>query len=136
MFDVQAEPVPNRIGLLAAWLPRIAISLLFLSVGYAKFTDPMWVRLFGRIGIGQWFRYLTGAMQMCGGALVLIPRLSFFAIVMLACTMGGAVIAWLTVLNSPFPAIIPGALFVVLVGIGVSERARSRPANVQPGIDR
>jgi len=25
------EPVPNRLGLLAAWLPRAAVALVFLS---------------------------------------------------------------------------------------------------------
>src|SRR2546430_2861644 len=33
-----------------------------------------WVRIFDRIGLGQWFRYFTGALQVTGALLVLIPR--------------------------------------------------------------
>ena len=120
------EPVPSRLGLLAVWLPRLAVALIFVSVGSSKFSDPMWVRLFGRIGLGQWFRYLTGVMQIAGGVLVLIPRTSLAGIVLAACTMLGAAIAWLTVLHAPLNAPIPAALLAVLVGIGVADYNRSR----------
>src|ERR671930_2713368 len=120
------EPVPSRLGLLSTWLPRVAVALVFVSVGSSKFTDPMWVRLFGQIGLGQWFRYLTGVMQIAGGVLVLIPRTSLAGIVLAACTMLGASIAWLTVLHAPWNAPIPGALLAMLVAVGVSEYNRSR----------
>jgi putative oxidoreductase len=120
------EPVPSRLGLLATWLPRIAVAIVFLSVGSAKFRDPMWVRLFGEIGLGQWFRYLTGVMQISGGVLVLIPRLSLAGIALAACTMLGASVAWLTVLHAPGNAPIPAALLAILIAIGVAEYNRSR----------
>jgi putative oxidoreductase len=120
------EPVPSRLGLLTTWLPRLAVSLVFLSVGAAKFQDPMWVRLFGDIGLGQWFRYLTGVMQIAGGVLVLIPRTSLAGIALAACTMLGASVAWLTVLHTPANAPIPGALFAILIAIGFGEYNRSR----------
>jgi putative oxidoreductase len=125
MFEVRTpEPIPSRIGLLTAWLPRVAIALVFVTVGFSKFSDPMWVRLFARIGFGQWFRYFTGVMQIAGGILVLVPRLSLVGIAMLACTMAGAVITWIAfglALNAP----IPGALLLVLVALGWSEYNRS-----------
>ncbi|PYR12148.1 MAG: hypothetical protein DMG00_09410 [Acidobacteria bacterium] len=69
MLDVRTpEPIRSRIGLLTVWLPRVAVALVFVAVGYYKFSDPMWVRLFGRIGFGQWFRYFTFA-AMCSGSL-------------------------------------------------------------------
>src|SRR5947209_19985926 len=115
MLDVRTpEPIPSRIGLLTVWLPRVAVALVFVAVGSSKFSDPMWVRLFGRIGLGQWFRYLTGVMQIAGGLLVLIPRTSLAGIVLAACTMLGASVAWLTVLHAPWNAPIPGAIFVIL----------------------
>ena len=126
MFDVRTpEPIPSRIGILATWLPRIAIALVFVGVGSSKFSDPMWVRLFARIGFGQWFRYFTGVMQIAGGILVLIPRLSLVGIAMLACTMAGAVITWIALglaLNAP----IPGVLLIVLLALGWSELERHR----------
>jgi putative oxidoreductase len=126
MLDATTERIPNRIGVLTTWLPRIAVGLVFVTVGSSKFRDPMWVRLFGQIGLGQWFRYLTGVMQIGGGLLVLIPRLALMAVIMLACTMAGAAIAWLTVLHAPANAPIPGALLVILIAIGWSEYNRPR----------
>ena len=126
MFDVRApEPIPSRVEGLTRWLPRIAIALVFITVGSSKFTDPMWVRLFGRIGFGQWFRYFTGVLQIVGGVLVLVPKLSLLGIAMLACTMAGAVITWIAfglALNAP----IPGALLIALIAVGWNEYHRSR----------
>jgi uncharacterized membrane protein YphA (DoxX/SURF4 family) len=126
LLDRPVEPLPDRLGLLRTWLPRLAIALVFVSVGSSKFQDPMWVRLFGQIGLGQWFRYLTGVMQIAGGLLVLIPRTALAGIGLTACTMLGASIAWLTVLHAPWNAPIPGAMFAILVAIGVAEFNRAR----------
>ena len=126
LLERSIEPLPDRLGTLRTWLPRIAIALVFVSVGSSKFSDPMWVRLFGQIGLGQWFRYLTGVMQIAGGLLVLIPPTSLAGIVLAACTMLGASVAWLTVLHAPWNAPIPGAIFVILVAIGYAEFNRVR----------
>ena len=126
LLERSIEPVPDRLGTLGTWLPRIAIALVFVSVGSSKFSDPMWVRLFGQIGLGQWFRYLTGVMQIAGGLLVLIPRTALAGIVLAACTMLGASVAWLTVLHAPMNAPIPGVMFFILVAIGVAEYRRPR----------
>jgi len=120
------EPVPSRLGLLATWLPRLAVALIFLSVGTSKFHDPMWVRLFSQIGLGQWFRVFTGIMQIAAGVLVLIPRTSLAGMAVAACTMLGAVVAWVTVLHAPFNAPIPGALLAALLVLGTAEYNRSR----------
>jgi len=126
LLKPSVEPVPNRLGLLATWLPRVAVAMVFVSVGSSKFRDPMWIRLFGQIGLGQWFRYLTGIMQIAGGALVLVPRTALVGIALAACTMLGATVAWLTVLHAPFNAPIPAAILAILAGIGVAEYNRSR----------
>ena len=126
LLKPSVEPLPSRIGTLTTWLPRLAVALVFLSVGSSKFLDPMWVRLFGEIGLGQWFRYVTGVMQIAGGVLVLIPRTSLVGIVLAAGTMFGAAVAWLTVLHAPENAVIPGALLAILIAIGVGEYNRSR----------
>jgi len=126
LLKPSVEPVPSRLGLLAAWLPRVAVAMVFVSVGSSKFRDPMWIRLFGQIGLGQWFRYLTGIMQIAGAVLVLVPRTALAGIALAACTMLGASIAWLTVLHAPVNAPIPAALLAILVAIGVAEYNRSR----------
>ena len=126
LLERSSEPLPDRQAALKTWLPRIAVAMVFISVGSSKFSDPMWVRIFGQIGIGQWFRYLTGVMQIAGGVLVLIPRTALAGVVLAACTMLGASIAWLTVLHAPWNAPIPGVMFAILVAIGVAEFNRDR----------
>ena len=125
MLELERERIPSRIGVLTTWLPRLAIAVVFVSVGSSKFRDPMWVRLFDRIGFGQWFRYLTGVMQVAGGLLTLVPPLSLIGIAMLACTMAGAVIVWIA-FGLALAAIVPGALLALLLVVGFGEYDRSR----------
>ena len=104
------------------WLLRIVAALLFISVGANKFeAHTMWVELFDKIGFGQWFRYFTGALQVLGGVLILIPRTFPLGILLVACTMAGAMAAWIFLLGSPLSAVIPGALLGGLVAIGGEE---------------
>jgi uncharacterized membrane protein YphA (DoxX/SURF4 family) len=120
------EPVPDRLGVLATWLPRVALALVFLEVGSSKFRDPMWVRLFDQIGLGQWFRKVTGIMQLTAGLLVLVPTTALVGIALAACTMAGAVVVWITVLHAPANAPIPGILLAILLVVGFREYRRSR----------
>lgn len=58
------------------WIARIFLAAVFIYVGAIKLPDDagMWVRLFDRIGIGQWFRYVTGMVEVAVGVLMLWPR--------------------------------------------------------------
>ena len=125
MLEHDQQRIPSRIDLLTAWLPRLAIAVVFVWVGSSKFRDPMWVQLFGRIGFGQWFRYLTGVMQIAGGLLALVPPLAIVGIGMLACTMIGASVVWIA-FGQALGAIVPGALLALLAVVGISEYNRSR----------
>jgi putative oxidoreductase len=126
VFDVESGRIPNRTDSLTAWLPRLAIAVAFAMIGVSKFRDPMWVRLFARIGFGQWFRHLTGAMQITGALLTLVPRASVIGIAVLAATMLGAVITWIA-FGQAFAAIIPGTILVVLLAAGAAEYYRLNP---------
>jgi len=87
----------------------------------------MWVGIFGQIGIGQWLRYLTGVVQIAGGILVCIPRAALVGVTPIACTMIGAVIAWVTVLHAPGNALIPAALLGVLIAVDRASTIVSGP---------
>jgi uncharacterized membrane protein YphA (DoxX/SURF4 family) len=105
--------------LLATWLPRIAVALIFLSVGSEKFAaSGPWIRVFARIGLGDWFRYLTGVMQVGGALLLLVPPLVRLGAVVLGCTMVGAIIANVFILNTGLAAIIPSGLLAAVVFVG------------------
>lgn len=116
------------------WLPRVAVALLFFFVGKSKFgAHSSWIKTFDQIGFGQWFRYMTGVIQMLGAIAVLIPRIFPWGIVILACTMLGAILASIFLLGVPFNAIFPAALLIGLLIIGGEDllnlfRVRTPPA--------
>src|SRR5438034_4159332 len=57
------------------WVLQIAAAGMFLMVGFLKLSgDAQLVGLFEAIGLGQWFRYLTGTLEVAGAILLLIPR--------------------------------------------------------------
>jgi len=65
------------------------------------------VGLFNAIGIGQWFRYLTGTLEVVGAILLLIPRISGLAALMLAGIMICAVVTHVLIVGgSPLGATI------------------------------
>ena len=100
------------------WILRVALAIVFVSLGREKFdANSMWPALFARIGFGQWFRYLTGTLQITGALLVLIPRTFPLGIALLACTMIGAVAVWIR-FGEPANAIIPAVVLVGVLGIG------------------
>jgi hypothetical protein len=52
-----AEETRGAGEVLATRLPRVAVALVFLSVGSERFgTGGPWIRVFARIGLGDWFR--------------------------------------------------------------------------------
>jgi putative oxidoreductase len=85
----QSRPV--RIG---TWILRILLVLVFGAAGAAKLAGvAMLVAEFDKIGLGQWFRYLTGATEVMGAVLVLMPGFTFYGAILLLCVCGGAFIA-------------------------------------------
>lgn len=122
MFELPAERTPDRIDLIRTWVPRIAMSLFFLSFGSQKFTDAYWISVFAKIGFGDWLRYVTGALQVSGALLLLAPRTVLLGAAMLATTMLGAMLAWIFYLDSPGSAVIPAVILAMLVVIGANAR--------------
>ena len=52
---------------------------MFLAAGSAKLVGvQMMIDIFNTIGLGQWFRYVTGAIEVIGGILELFPSLAAF----------------------------------------------------------
>ena len=101
------------------WVLRIAACGVFVGVGLTKFaSDSMWVKLFAQIGLGDWFRYVTGALQVAGGLLVLVPKTIYVGLVLAGVTMVGAIVVHLFVLDTGVGgAIIPLALLVFIVAV-------------------
>jgi len=106
------------------WVLQIGAAAMFLMAGFSKLSGaPQMVDMFSVIGLGQWFRYLTGSMEVIGALMLLIPRLSGVGALLLVCVMIGAVITHLFVIGgSPVMAIV---LLVVSAIIAWGRRDRT-----------
>src|SRR3989442_15133167 len=74
------------------WAIQIGVAGMFFMAGGSKLSgSEQMVQLFEAIGLGQWFRYLTGVMEVGGAGLLLIPGLSGLGAALLTGVMSGAV---------------------------------------------
>jgi hypothetical protein len=94
------------------WGVRILLALAFGAAGGAKLAGVgQMVQVFDAIGVGQWLRYLTGAVEVAGVMLLLVPATGFFGSLLLVATMIGGVATHLVVIGgSPVPAMVLGLL--------------------------
>jgi uncharacterized membrane protein YphA (DoxX/SURF4 family) len=102
-----ARPI-SKTANIVAWVLAVLVALAFLAAGSGKLAGaPPMVAVFAKIGVGQWFRVLTGLLEVVGAIGLLIPKARFYAAVLLVVVMVGAVAAHLVVLGgNPTPAIV------------------------------
>src|SRR5713226_6610600 len=134
MGDLQLTIQEQRtfVDSLALWVPRIGVAILFFALGASKFAAHSgWVRVFDRIGIGQWFRVFTGGLQAGGAVLLLVPRVSWIGAAILSCTMLGAVVTQAFILHTALLAISPAVLLVITA---VSARRRAAGCDRSVGV--
>jgi putative oxidoreductase len=106
----------RRIFDLTLWVLQGILALAFLYFGVNKLVgrEIFWMELFAKIGIGQWFRYFTGALEVVCAVLLLIPRTAGIAAALLACTMGGAVLTHLFLLRDGYASVFPAFPLLLL----------------------
>jgi putative oxidoreductase len=104
----QPQPARPRARVLLLWTLQIVAAAMFLFSGTLKLAGAAaMVQLFANIGIGQWFRYATGTIEVVGALLLLTPSLALVGAVALALTMVAAVATHLLLVGgSPAPAAI------------------------------
>jgi len=105
------------------WVLRILLAGVFLSGAVMKLTGaPMMIAEFQQVGLGDWFRYFTGALELGGGVAVLLPAVSPLGAALLLVVDLGACIAQVRVLHQDWiHTIVIGTLLAVLVYL---QRAR------------
>ena len=87
-------------GTLVAWVLRIILAFAFLLIGATKLTGTAnTVEYFEAIGWGQWFRYLTGFLDVVGVTLLFVPRYTFYGTIVLISSVGTATVLSLSVLR-------------------------------------
>jgi putative oxidoreductase len=120
----------GRIGLIALWTTQVAVAGMFLLAGTLKLSSaPEMVALFDAIGVGQWFRYVTGGIEVVSALALLVPSLAVFGALLLIPTMVGAIATHLFVVGGS-PA-MPIILLIASIAIVWARRdqlpgARSR----------
>ena len=109
--------LPSKTKTRVTWGVRILLALAFGAAGISKLAGvPQMVAVFDAVGFGQWFRYLTGVVEIAGAVLILVPRTAFFGGLWLGGTMVGAVATHLLLIGgSPIPAIVLGLLCALVV---------------------
>jgi len=81
---------------------ELVLAAVFLLVGGAKLIGrPDMIALFHDIGIGQWFRYVTGTVEVTGAALLVIPLLTGGSAILLGGVMVVATLIEFFVLHRP-----------------------------------
>ena len=92
--SVVEAPQRSKLGHRTLWTLQILAALFFFAAGLSKLAGAHYnVVVFEKVGFGQWFRYLTGVLELVGATLLLVPRLTAAGGTLLAVIMVGAVIA-------------------------------------------
>src|SRR5215475_10320565 len=82
------------------WCVQALLAFVFVGASWAKLIgNPEMVELFAAIGVGQWFRYVTGILELTGVALIIVPQTRRIGGAQLAIIMLGALTAHLFILH-------------------------------------
>lgn len=116
-----STPVRRRAATVVLWTLQIALAAAMGAAGASKLAGASeMVQLFDAIGIGQWLRYVTGALEVLGGLLLLVPAAAGPGALLLAGVMVGAVLSHLLLLHNS-----PAAPLALLAGLAIVVYARS-----------
>jgi putative oxidoreductase len=115
----------GRAAFIVLWVVQVGLAVMFLFAGGSKLTGaPAMVAMFETIGVGQWFRYVTGIVECTAGILLLVPSFSIFGALLLIPTMIGAAATNAFIVHvSPAPPVV---LLLVAAAIAWFRRRQLR----------
>lgn len=113
-----------------------AVAIAFLAAGTAKLVGVQeMVIVFENVGFGQWFRYVTGAIEVVSAVLLFVPGMTLLAALLLAATMLGATFTHFFLIGgSAVPAIILLALSLWIGWLNRSQFPMNRILMDQPNM--
>jgi putative oxidoreductase len=106
----------SRARAFVLWALQIGAAAIFLAAGLSKLAGATaMVQMFDAVGVGQWFRYLTGSIEVTAALMLLVPGLAFFGALALAAVMLGAIGTHLFVIggNPSMPVVLLAATVYV-----------------------
>jgi putative oxidoreductase len=121
----------DRILNVTLWILQTFLAISFLYFGASKLNPHavFWIALFDKIGAGQWFRYFTGSLEVVCAVLLLIPRASAVAAVLLAFIMAGAIATHLFVLRDGYAVFFPAFTLFLLVVVAFGRGGQRTKTN-------
>ena len=114
--------------MIALWVLRVVVSLAFFAAGGSKLVGaPAMVAMFAKIGFGQWFRILTGLLEVVGAIGLFVPRFVVYAASMLGVVMVGAIGFHITRLGgNPAPPIVLLLLASLIIWLKRTSRSEAQ----------
>ncbi len=86
--------MPSRNRTIVLWILRALMAATFLFTGFAKLSGlQVTVDAFATLPVGQWFRYVTGALEVVGALALLTPPVSGLGALLLLVVDTGAFFA-------------------------------------------
>jgi putative oxidoreductase len=115
----------GRASLIALWVTQVALALMFLMAGGSKLAGVLaMVSLFEAIGLGQWFRYVTGLIEVTSAIALLVPSAALYGALLLIPTMLGAIIT--NVFVVPASPVVPLLLLLAAAAVAWARRHQLR----------
>ncbi|MFG2056783.1 DoxX family protein [Micromonospora sp. NPDC048930] len=115
----------GRRATVVLWALQVAMAAAFLMAAYTKFIGyPAAVEAFDRIGLGSWFIYFIGAVELAGAIGLLVPALCGLAALGLTGLLIGAVVTQLLVFE-PATVITPAAYLIPIAVVAWGRRGRT-----------
>jgi putative oxidoreductase len=106
------------------WVLQVLGAAMFFMSGFMKLSgNDQMVQMFDVIGMGQWFRYLTGLIEVASAILLLIPALAGVGALLLVPTMIGAILTHLFIIGGS-PA-LPIGLLIAMSFVAWGRRERT-----------
>jgi putative oxidoreductase len=116
--------VSRIVGSVALWIVNILAAAAFIAIGLAKFGLPEWAIKFERWGYPDGFYMVIGALEVAGGALLLVPRMASYAAALLGAILIGAA-ATHALHDETTRVAAPLMWLAVMALIGIARRRRA-----------
>ena len=117
----------GRASLIALWLTQVALAVVFVMAGGSKLVGvPAMVSVCDALALGQWFRYVTGVIEVTSGIALLVPSAAIFGALLLIPTMLGAIVT--NVFVVPASPVMP--LLLLLGAAAIAWARRHQLSNV------
>jgi len=111
--------MPANLTMIVTWVLRLLVAAAFLAAAFFKLSgQPMMVDEFNKMGMGPYFIYVTGAIELVGALLVLYPATTPWGCLLLLCVMVGAFTAQIGPLHGDvIHVLVFAAVLVVLLAL-------------------